>query len=283
MTGMCDLHTHSTASDGSLTPTELVRAAEEIGLDAIALCDHNTVAGLPEFVEAACHSPVEAVAGTEFSVDYQGKELHLVALFLPRESWNAVAARLEALRRDKEESNRALVAALQAGGYAITYADVLAVAGGGWINRAHVAQVLTQKGYTSSVQAAFSTLLGRHGGYYVPPRLPDALETIAFIKSQGAVAVLAHPLLSRDTAQLQRFLPMAVAAGLDAMETMYPRFDDTATRMLQEMAENFGLLESGGSDFHGAAKPDIGIGIGKGSLSVPDAVLEKLRAKQDRK
>ena len=275
---MVDLHTHSHCSDGSLSPAQLLQAAESAGVTAVALCDHNTVAGLPEFVEAACHSPVEAVAGTDFSVDYQGK-----ALFLPRESWDAVATRLEALRRDKEESNRALVAALQAGGYAITYADVLAVAGGGWINRAHVAQVLTQKGYTPSVQAAFSTLLGRHGGYYVPPRLPDALETIAFIKSQGAVAVLAHPLLSLDTAQLQRFLPMAVAAGLDAMETMYPRFDDAATRMLQEMAENFGLLESGGSDFHGAAKPDIGIGIGKGSLSVPDAVLEKLRAKQDRK
>ena len=280
---MVDLHTHSNCSDGSLTPAQLLQAAETAGVTAVALCDHNTVAGLPEFMDAARESTVEAVAGTEFSVDYQGKELHMVALFLPRESWPVVTKRLEQLRRDKEESNRALVEALRKGGYEITYEAVLAVAGGEWVNRAHVAQVLTQSGYTPSVKAAFATLLGRHGGYYVPPRLPDALETVAFIKQQGAVAVLAHPLLSLDETQLREFLPLAVAAGLDAMETMYPLFDEAATHMLRETAKEFGLLESGGSDFHGAAKPDTRIGVGKGSLAVPDEVLEKLRQKQDRK
>ena len=276
---MVDLHTHSHCSDGSLSPTQLLRAAENAGVTAIALTDHNTVAGLPELMAAARESAVEAIAGTEFSVDYRGKELHIVALFLPEESWPAVTQRLAQLHRDKEESNRALVAALQKGGYAITYEAVRAIAGGGWINRAHVAQVLTQKGYTASVKAAFATLLSRHGGYYVPPRLPDALETIAFIKGQGAVAVLAHPLLSLEEAQLRQFLPQAKAAGLDAMETMYPRFDEAATQALREMAEEHDLLESGGSDFHGAAKPEIRIGVGKGNLQVPDAVLEQLREK----
>lgn len=278
---MVDLHTHSHCSDGSLTPAQLLRAAEKAGVTAVALCDHNTVAGLPEFMAAA--GTVEAVPGVEFSANYQGKELHILALFLPRESWAAVDSRLAQLHRDKEVSNRALVAALQAGGYAITYEEVTAMAGGGWINRAHVAQVLTRKGYTGSVREAFRTLLNRHGGFYVPPKLPDALETIAFIKDQGAVAVLAHPLLSLDAAQLRTFLPLAKAAGLDAMETMYPLFDAAATQMLKKLAKEFCLLESGGSDFHGDAKPDIRIGVGRGTLAVPDAVLEQLRGKRLRK
>ena len=278
---MVDLHTHSHCSDGSLTPAQLLRAAEKAGVTAVALCDHNTVAGLPEFMAAA--GTVEAVPGVEFSANYQGKELHILALFLPGESWAAVDSRLAQLHREKEASNRALVAALRCGGYAITYEEVTAMAGGGWINRAHVAQVLTRKGYTGSVQEAFRTLLNRHGGFYVPPKLPDALETIAFIKDQGAVAVLAHPLLSLDAAQLRTFLPMAGAAGLDAIETMYPLFDEAATQLLRGMACEFGLLESGGSDFHGDAKPDIRIGVGRGTLAVPDAVLEQLRGKRLRK
>lgn len=275
---MIDLHTHSNCSDGSLTPTQLLRAAEEAGVEAIALCDHNTVAGLPEFMEAAKENAVEAVPGTEFSVDYRGKELHIVALWLPRESWGVVARRLEQLRIAKEESNQALVAALQRGGYPITYEEVLAVSGGEWVNRAHVARVLTEKGCTASVKEAFSTLLGRHGGYYTPPKLPDAFETIAFIKSLGAVAVLAHPFLSLDEAQLRGFLRQA--KGLDAMETMYPRFDQEATETLRAMAAEFGILESGGSDFHGAAKPDIQIGTGSGTLCVPREVLEALKLKK---
>ena len=274
---MVDLHTHSRCSDGSLSPAQLLRAAEKAGVTAVALTDHNTVAGLPEFMAAAGN--VEAVPGVEFSADYQGKELHILALFLPRESWAAVDTRLAQLHRDKEASNQNLVAALCAGGYAITYEEVLAIAGGGWINRAHVAQVLTRKGYTGSVREAFRTLLRRHGGFYVPPKLPDALETIAFIKKQGALAVLAHPLLSLEEMQLQEFLPLAKAAGLDAMETMYPLFDAAATQMLKKLAKEFCLLESGGSDFHGDAKPDIRIGTGNGNLTVTDAVLEALRGK----
>ena len=274
---MVDLHTHSHCSDGSLSPVQLLRAAEKASVTAVALTDHNTVAGLPEFMAAAGN--VEAVPGVEFSADYQGKELHILALFLPRESWAAVDTRLAQLHRDKEASNQNLVAALCAGGYAITYEEVLAIAGGGWINRAHVAQVLTRKGYTGSVREAFRTLLRRHGGFYVPPKLPDALETIAFIKKQGALAVLAHPLLSLEEMQLQEFLPLAKAAGLDAMETMYPLFDAAATQMLKKLAKEFCLLESGGSDFHGDAKPDIRIGTGNGNLTVTDAVLEALRGK----
>ena len=273
---MIDLHAHSTCSDGSLTPEQLLRAAEEAGVSAIALCDHNTVAGLEAFLEAAKSSPVKAIPATEFSVEYQQQELHIVALFLPKASWPLITERMEQLRKDKEASNHNLIAALQAGGYDITYEEVLAIAAGEWVNRAHVARVLTEKGYTASVKEAFATLLKRGGRFYVAPKLPDAFETIGFIKAQGAVAVLAHPLLSLKEAQLPQFLEQAKAAGLDAMETMYPLFDEAQTRYLRDMAAIYGLLESGGSDFHGAAKPDIRIGTGKGNLQVSEAVLQKL-------
>ena len=273
---MIDLHTHSNCSDGSLTPTQLLHTAEAEGLEAIALCDHNTVAGLPEFMEAAKKSTVKAIPATEFSVDYRGAELHIVALFLPEESWAAVTERVERLRRDKEESNIALIAALRAGGYDITYEEVLEIARGEWVNRAHVGRVLTQKGYMTSVKEAFATVLNRGGGFYVPPRLPDAFETIGFIKAQGAVAVLAHPLLSLKARQLPEFLEQAKAVGLDAMETMYPLFDREETAFLKDLAKTCGLLESGGSDFHGAAKPDIRLGTGKGNLNVSMACLEAL-------
>lgn len=277
---MIDLHTHSNCSDGSLTPTQLLHAAEEAGVTAIALCDHNTVAGLPEFLEAARESALEAIPAAEFSVDYLGEELHIVALFLPEESWPAVRKRLEQLRIYKEKSNHALIAALNAGGYAITYEEVLAIAKGEWVNRAHVGRILTQKGYVASVKEAFATVLKRGGGFYVPPKLPDAFETIRFIKAQGAVAVLAHPLLSLKEEQLRQFLPQAKAAGLDAMETMYSLFDQETTKKLRAMAQKFGILESGGSDFHGAAKPDTRIGTGRGTLAVPEAVLEPLRRRK---
>ncbi len=277
---MIDLHTHSNCSDGSLTPTQLLHTAEAEGLEAIALCDHNTVAGLPEFMEAAKKSTVKAIPATEFSVDYRGAELHIVALFLPEASWAAVTERVERLRRDKEESNRALIAALRAGGYDITYEEVLEIAKGEWVNRAHVGRVLTRKGYMASVKEAFATVLKRGGGFYVPPRLPDAFETIGFIKAQGAVAVLAHPLLSLKEEALPEFLEQARAAGLDAMETMYPLFDREETDFLKDLAKTYGLLESGGSDFHGAAKPDIRLGIGKGNLNVPMACLEALEKRK---
>lgn len=277
---MIDLHTHSNCSDGSLTPKQLLQAAEEAGLEAIALCDHNTVAGLPEFMEAAKESTVRAVPAIEFSVDYQGKELHIVALFLPRESWDAITERVDQLRRAKEESNLALIAALRAGGYNITYEKVLAIAGGEWVNRAHVARVLTELGCVASVKEAFATVLKRDGGFYVPPKMPDAFETIGFIKSQGAVAVLAHPLLSLKTEHLPEFLAAAQKAGLDAMETMYPLFDEEETTWLRKLAGEFGLLESGGSDFHGAAKPDIQLGTGKGNLLVEVDILEALEKRK---
>ena len=276
MAVFCDLHTHSTFSDGTDTPTALVEMAKEKGLRAIALTDHNTVAGLPEFLAAAQGKSVRAVAGTEFSTDYNGIELHILGLFLKQEHFAKITDLLEDYRFRKEKSNLDLVAKLNAAGYAIDYDSIKNSTPEGQVNRALIAAELTRLGYTESIQDAFKKLLSPKCGYYVPPTRPDPFETIRFIKSLDAVAVLAHPFLNLKEEELREFLTQAVPCGLDAMETMYSTYDEETTALAKAIADEFGILHSGGSDYHGGNKPHIQMGIGQGNLAIPCALAEKM-------
>lgn len=265
----CDLHTHSVFSDGTYTPAQLIAEAERIGLSAVALTDHNTVAGLPDFVTAGEGSSVKAVPGCEFSTDYNGVELHILGLWIRPEHYQTVTGLLEKAQREKEESNRNLVAALNAAGYAIDYEKVAARSQGS-VNRAHIAAELMEAGYISSIQEAFQSLLTKKRGFYKPPQRIGAFDCIRFIKSIGAKAVLAHPFLNlKEESALRSFLPEAVEAGLDGMEVAYSKFTPVQTALAQQIASDFGLAFSGGSDFHGANKPDIALGVGRGDLRVP--------------
>ena len=265
----CDLHTHSVFSDGTYTPAQLIAEAERIGLSAVALTDHNTVAGLPDFVTAGEGSSVKAVPGCEFSTDYNGVELHILGLWIRPEHYQTVTGLLEKAQREKEESNRNLVAALNAAGYAIDYEKVAARSQGS-VNRAHIAAELMEAGYISSIQEAFQSLLTKKRGFYKPPQRIGAFDCIRFIKSIGAKAVLAHPFLNlKEESALRSFLPEAVEAGLDGMEVAYSKFIPVQTALAQQIASDFGLAFSGGSDFHGVNKPDIALGVGRGDLRVP--------------
>lgn len=265
----CDLHTHSVFSDGTYTPAQLIAEAERIGLSAVALTDHNTVAGLPDFVTAGEGSSVKAVPGCEFSTDYNGVELHILGLWIRPEHYQTVTGLLEKAQREKEESNRNLVAALNAAGYAIDYEKVAARSQGS-VNRAHIAAELMEAGYISSIQEAFQSLLTKKRGFYKPPQRIGAFDCIRFIKSIGAKAVLAHPFLNlKEESALRSFLPEAVEAGLDGMEVAYSKFTPVQTALAQQIASDFGLAFSGGSDFHGVNKPDIALGVGRGDLRVP--------------
>ena len=220
MEKLCDLHTHSTYSDGTLTPAQLIALAREKKLSAITLSDHNTVAGLPLFLEAAEGSGVEAVPGIEFSTEYEGTELHILGLFIKPCHYEKINALLRQFLERKETSNRQLVQRLQAAGMDMDYEEIRNQAAGS-VNRARIAAKMVEKGYCQSIKQAFSDWLSPKKGYYIPPLRPDAYETIRFIKSLGAVAVLAHPFLSLQEARLRAFLPEAVAAGLDGMEVYY--------------------------------------------------------------
>jgi len=273
MTNFCDLHTHSDFSDGTDSPARLLDLAEQAGLCAVALTDHNTVSGLPAFLEAARGRKLRAIPGTEFSTDYNGIELHILGLFLRPEHFAAVTERTEEYQRRKEESNIQLVRRLKEAGYAIDYQTIKAATAGGQVNRARIGAELARLGYVESVQDAFAKLLKPKHGYYVPPKRESPFEIIRFIKSLGAVAVLAHPFLNLNEQQLREFLDEAVKWGLDGMETMYSTYDRETAALSHRIAQAYGLLPSGGSDYHGEIKPHIEIGIGQGDLRVPKEYL----------
>lgn len=273
----CDLHTHSIYSDGSLTPKQLVDAAERIGLGAIALTDHNTIAGLPEFLAAAEGRGVEAVPGIEFSSDYHGIDVHVVALFVQPEYYGVITDLLEDMQRRKDRSNAELVDALARDGYVMDYEALKGATPNGQINRAHIAGEMTRLGYTASVPEAFERFLSPKRGYYHPPKRLSPFEIMDFIQSIGAAAVLAHPYLTLSATEIPAFLREAVKHGLDAMETLYVTYDPETVLLARKTAEEFGLKQSGGSDYHGEFKPDIHLGVGRGNLAVPLDLLEVLK------
>lgn len=274
---MVDLHTHSRCSDGTLTPSELVALARECQLQAVALCDHNTVAGLPEFLAAAEGSGVEAIPGIEFSTDYGETELHILALFVQPQHYAAVTAKVAEMLSRKEASNLALIASLKTAGISLDYAAIKAGTSNGLVNRAVIAAEMVHQGYCASIQEAFRLWLDPRHGHFQPPRRLDAFDTIRFIRSIGAVSVLAHPFLNLEEGPLREFLTKAVPQGLDGMETEYAAFSQAQRALARQIAGEFGLLMSGGSDFHGSHKPGIQLGTGRGDLRVPIELLEKLR------
>ena len=277
MQSCCDLHTHSVFSDGTFTPAQLIRAAEVAHLCAIALTDHNTIAGLPDFLSAAKESSVEAIPGIEISSEWEGHELHILGLYIQPEHYAAVNALLAQYNVRKERKNLELIENLNRAGLGLNYDEVRASDRGGHINRANIAAVMVKKGYVSDIQDAFRRYLNPEMGYYTPPKRLCSFEVIRFLKSIGAVAVLAHPLLSLNETELRRFLTQQRGCGLDAMETLYVSYDEATTAAAHAIADEFHLKYSGGSDFHGANKPDISLGIGRGKLAVPECVLQNLQ------
>jgi predicted metal-dependent phosphoesterase TrpH len=249
----------------------------EARLTAVALCDHNTVDGLPDFLAAAEGADIAAIAGAEFSVDYGGRELHLLGLFIPCESFSKVTDLMRDVNNRKEASNVKLIESLNRAGYEISYERIKASTPSGNFNRAHIAAELTRMGYTNSVKHAFDTLLYPDAGHYTEPKRLSVWDMLDFIRDIGAVPVLAHPFLSLDENDLDLFLPKAKKRGLVGLECLYSTYDEATTNKAFELANKYELLYSGGSDFHGENKPDIALGVGKGNLVIPFEWVEKLQ------
>lgn len=277
MQKICDLHTHSVYSDGTLTPAELIDQAIDSGLSALAMTDHNTVSGLQDFIDSAAGKPIDIVPGVEFTTADNGTELHILGLFVQPAKFDKVKEYINRASILKEESNYKLVNKLREIGYDIRYLDILENSKG-HVNRANIAAELLKKGYIKSITEGFETILSKSYGLYEPPERLSATETITFIRSIGAVAVWAHPYIHMNFEQADEFLPRAKAAGLQGMETIYSLYDDETTRKAKEVCARFELCESGGSDFHGANKPDISLGKGKGNLVIPYEFYETLRS-----
>ena len=273
----CDLHTHSVFSDGTYTPTEIVAAASHLDL-IVALTDHNTTAGLPEFTDAARKLGVTAIPGIEFSTEHEEKELHLLGLFVLQKHYAAIEEMLREAHALKEVFNRKLVTRLNQAGYQIDFETIKRRIPGGIPNRAHVAAELLDLGYVSSIQEAFDSLLNDKSGFYVRPPLLQLLDVIRQLRQIGVLPVLAHPLQELTEQELRQLLPAAKEAGLLGMETVHSSYSQETIRLAETIAAEFALLPSGGSDFHGSVKPDIALGTGKGQLCIPPEVYSNLLA-----
>ena len=277
MSKICDLHTHSIFSDGTFTPEETIDLAIETGLSAVALTDHNTVDGLSRFISYAKNKPIDVVPGIEFTTGYNGRELHILGLFVKPESFDVITDYVKSADRLKDKSNTDLIINLNSNGYDINYQEIKGATPGGKVNRAHIAAELLKKGDVESIEKAFKTILSPDHGWYKPPERLSALKTIELIKELGAVPVWAHPLINMNYEECDDFLPIAKEHGLAGIETVYSLYNEEDSAFAQKMCDKYNLLQSGGSDFHGTVKPDISLGKGKGSLEIPYEFYEKLR------
>lgn len=268
----CDLHTHSSFSDGTCTPAQLIELARNTNR-IIALTDHNTVAGLPEFLACAKQKGVTAVGGVELTTEYEGTELHLLGLFLPKLRYAAIQAWTKDFREKKEISNRQTVARLQADGYGIDY-EQLVKNKGNYLNRAHIADALCRGGYVSSISEAFATLLSEECGYYIPPKRPSFFDALSFLRQVQAIPVLAHPLKDMHEESLCRLLDRAVPHGLAGMEVYHSSYTQEQSKAAAEIAKAYALLAGGGSDFHGTRKPNIPFGLPEVPQQVYNALLQ---------
>jgi len=275
-----DLHTHSTASDGTRTPTQLVEAAAAAGLSAIAITDHDTIDGVAEGQIAGDRVGLEVISGLELSLQWDRGGMHLIALFVPL-SRGPLQDRLQHLRSGRDQRNRHIIQRLNELAMEITIEEVEEVAGKGSVGRPHVAAVMVQKGQVPDQRTAFDEFLGKDRPAYVErPRLsPD--EAIRLTIGSGAVPVLAHPhTLGIDRAnEMADLLEWLREAGLVGLEAVYSSYQRHERYGYEDLAGRFGLLVSGGSDFHGDFKPGLELGIGYGDLAVPEPILERLRGR----
>ena len=280
LTGCVDLHLHSTASDGTDTPAELVRQAARLGLSAIALTDHDTVGGLAEARAAvAATAGLELVPGCEISTATPYGEMHLLG-FWPDETPAALAV-LEGLALRRRDRNLAMLTKLAKLGIHINEGELAAEASGKIIGRPHIASALLRLGAVRTRAEAFSRFLGKDGAAYVPRELPTPLEGLLLLRSLNAVTAVAHPLLLRaPLAWLQQYLGELAAAGLDALEAYHSEHSAVQVRQIVDLAAKYGLLLCGGSDYHGQNKPDVAMGRGRGGLRIPALVLDKLKERR---
>lgn len=274
-----DLHTHSTFSDGTFTPLQLVKYAEEKGLKAFALTDHDTTEGVKE--AKSIETNVEVISGVEISTRYDKKEIHIVGLYV-NENDADLNKQLKYYREKRVTRNFEILEKLNSLGVDITIDDVKESCTGDVISRAHIAKALVSKGFVGSYTEAFDRYLGDNKCAYVPRETLNYEESIELITKAGGVPVLAHPLLYKmsDT-NLENMMVKLRQKGLKAVEVYYSTHSNSDTQHIMAMANRVGLIYSGGSDFHGATKPKIDMGTGMGKLAVPYEILEKIRGERN--
>lgn len=279
-----DLHVHSTESDGTFTPEEVIHAAKEAGLSALALTDHDTASGVRKAQAAAEECGIELIPGIELSTQYQlpssqkeEKEVHVVGLYIDPDNAK-LQQKTKEFRDCRDSRNEIMVAALQKEGFSITMERLIAENPDSVITRANIARYLYNHGEIKSIQEAFDKYIGDGCKCYVGRFKVTPMEAVTLIHEAGGIAILAHPLLYHlSSVNLQHLIDDLKAVGLEGIEAIYSTYTTGEEQLVKKIAARNGLLISGGSDFHGANKPTIKLGTGRGHLYVPYSVLEDLK------
>ncbi len=275
-----DLHVHTTASDGTMSPKEVVSLATMLGLKAIALTDHDTMAGLQEAGEAAELMGISVVPGIEISSEYQGKEVHVLGYFLDPEA-QKLKDYIQWVGQSRKTRNEKILEKLQKKGYDITLEQLEEKFPGATLGRPHIAQRLVELGAVSSVKEAFRRYLDTGRSCYVPRQYIPFADGVKLIRDCGGVAVLAHPLqYGYGKAELEALVKTAAEAKVTGMEILYTGYTQGDIQKLYDLAEKYTLLPTGGSDFHGDNKPGVQLGSGDGKLAVPAYMLAMLAMSQ---
>jgi len=275
-----DLHAHTTASDGSLTPSELIRYAKEKGLSAIAVTDHDAVAGLDEAMAEGEKLGIRVIPGVELSTRVDGCDVHLVSLFI---NWKneAFLKRLSEMAVCRFERNYKMVDKLESAGIRISRKDLESFPKGQVLARGHIAQILIERGYASNLKEALNkyTVKGTVG--YVEKEVLPPEECIQLVHDCGGLIFVAHlhQIDPGDPAHCVDICRRLIQMGADGLETEYCEFDDEWRRVTEEIAQEFGCLRSGGSDFHGSMKKGLDLAVGYGDLCVPYSFVEVMEEK----
>lgn len=264
-----DLHAHTNASDGEHSPEELVQIARQRGVTVLGIADHDTIAGIARAVAAAKTSgDIEIIPAVEFSTDWEKREIHVLAYFVNYLD-PATIALADKFREGRLGRAQKILAKLDALGVPVEFAKVAEIAGDAAIGRPHVARALMEAGHVATIQAAFDKYLASDKPAYVEYESASPHQAVEMIRAVGAVPVLAHP---RD---VTRIVPELVRVGLVGLECYYAEYDDAARRELVDLAKQYGLIQTGGSDFHGLNR--MGHMSGLGEANVPFEVVDQLK------
>ena len=275
-----DLHVHSSFSDGTDTPAELVRSALNAGLSAFALTDHDTTAGISEaqaaLLDAGASDILRLIPGVEISAAYKDRDIHILGLFIDPDN-TALSAALQIARDNRIQRNHKMLQLLCDAGYPMTEAELRQDSDEACIGRMHFANALVARGYAKNTQDVFQRFIGTDCPYYVPRNYITPEDAIALIRGAGGLAILAHPLLYRlERTELEQLVTRLASIGLCGLEAIYTVNSAEDEQYVRTLASHNHLLISGGSDYHGANKPHISIGIGRGNLRIPESILTTL-------
>lgn len=276
-TGMIDMHVHSSASDGTFSPDALMEEAKRAGLCAMALTDHDTMDGTALAAETAKKLDIEFVPGVELSTDYLGCEIHVLGYYVSKDH-PELKSMMEQFRDFRSSRNERMVESLQKEGFTITMEDLKKRSPDSVLSRAHVAKYLVETGQVPDIPFVFANYIGEGCRCYIQRPKISPVEAVNLIRSAGGLPVLAHPVMYKlSDVNLNQMIQEMKDAGMCGMEAIYSENTAKDEAHFRELAASFDLLVTGGSDFHGANKPDIKLGIGKGNLQIPYSILHALK------